>query len=970
MLDRMTTYDFRSIEARWQAHWEERKAFRAVNPGDPGFDPARPRYYVLDMFPYPSGVGLHVGHPLGYIGTDIVARYKRMRGLNVLHPMGFDAFGLPAEQFAVEHGVHPRVTTEANIATMVRQLKRLGLSYDWDRRLATTDVGYYKWTQWIFLQLYNSYVDPAEGKARPIGELVQKLESGVLAVGLGNAVVSVAGSGAMSALGGAPGGSRHWYELGPAEQEQVLAEQRLAYLDEVVVNWCPALGTVLANEEVTSDGRSDRGNHPVYKRPLRQWMLRITAYADRLADELDLVDWPEPIRLMQRNWIGRSEGARADFPIDGTDEAISVFTTRPDTLFGATYMVLSPEHPLVEQISTADQRSAVNRYQEEAQSRSDVARMAQAKTGVFTGAHAVNPVNRERIPIWIADYVLMGYGTGAIMAVPAHDQRDLDFALSLGLPVRAVVMPDDQWLAKHALPRADEPAGALTSSMETLRRRYLEAPTAFAEAFTGDGVAINSAGPDVSLDGLATPQAKERITEWLESSGLGQRQVQYKLRDWLFSRQRYWGEPFPILHGPDGQIRTVDEADLPVELPDMQDFNPAASDDPDAAPRPPLGRAPESWRHVEIDGIRYERELNTMPQWAGSCWYYLRFLDPDNDARFVGSEVERYWMRPPDHSPDARAPAPGVDLYVGGVEHAVLHLLYARFWHKVLHDLGHVSTPEPFGRLFNQGYIQAHAYQDDRGMYVEAAAVEERGGAYFFQGKPVTRVLGKMGKSLKNAVSPDEVCEQYGCDTLRLYEMYMGPLDASKPWETRDIIGMHRFLQRVWRNFTGETETLRVADAEPSPEQARLANRAIRAVTEHMEQLKFNTGIAALIDLNSEMLKWPAIPRAIAEAFVLMLAPFAPHMAEELWQKLGHDTSLAHASWPSWDEASTRDAQIEIPVQVMGKVRSRITVPADADRAAIEAAALSDAKIQPYTAGKTILRVVTVPGKMVNIVTS
>ncbi|HXJ83550.1 MAG TPA: leucine--tRNA ligase [Candidatus Methylomirabilis sp.] len=969
----MTPYDFLTIEARWQAHWQEHRTFRAANPGDPGFDPAQPRYYVLDMFPYPSGAGLHVGHPLGYIGTDIIARYKRMRGLNVLHPMGFDAFGLPAEQFAVEHGVHPRITTEANIATMVRQLKRLGLSYDWDRCLATTDVGYYKWTQWIFLQLYNSYFDAEERRARPIDDLIQKLESGELAVGFGNVMVPVAGSGAMSVLGGAPGGTRHWYELGPAEQEQVLAEHRLAYLAEVVVNWCPALGTVLANEEVTSDGRSDRGNHPVYKRPLRQWMLRITAYADRLADELDLVDWPEPIKLMQRNWIGRSEGARVDFPIDGMDEAISVFTTRPDTLFGATYMVLSPEHPLVESIVTAEYLRPVTQYREEAQSRSDVARMAQAKTGVFTGAHAVNPVNGERIPIWIADYVLMAYGTGAIMAVPAHDQRDLDFALSVGLPVRAVVMPDDQWLARHAQPAADSPAGAPASvPVETLRQRYREAPGTFAEGFVGDGVAINSAGPDVSLDDLATPEAKQRITEWLESSGRGERQVQYKLRDWLFSRQRYWGEPFPILHGPDGQIRPVDEADLPVELPEMQDFRPAVSDDPDAPPRPPLGRAPDAWRFVELDGVRWERELNTMPQWAGSCWYYLRFLDPENGARFVGREAEQYWMHPLDRPSHAR-PVPGVDLYVGGVEHAVLHLLYARFWHKVLHDLGHVSGPEPFGRLFNQGYIQAHAYQDERGMYVEAGDVVERDGGYVYQGKPVTRVLGKMGKSLKNAVSPDEVCERYGCDTVRLYEMYMGPLDASKPWETRDIIGMHRFLQRVWRNFTGDTgdsSTLRVADDEPSTEQARVTNRAIKAVTEDMEQLKFNTAIAVLIDMNGEMMKWPAIPRRFAEAFLLMLAPFAPHAAEELWRTIGHTQSLARAPWPVWDEALTQDAQIEIPVQVMGKVRSRIRVPADADLAAIEAAALADAKIRAHVSGKTVARVVIAPGKMVNIVTS
>ncbi len=991
----MAGYDFRAIEARWQAHWAERGTFRALNPGDPGFDADRPRYYVLDMFPYPSGVGLHVGHPLGYIATDIVARYKRMRGFNVLHPMGFDAFGLPAEQFAVEHGVHPRVTTERNIANMVRQLKRLGLSYDWDRCLSTTDAGYYKWTQWIFLELYKSYFDSVAQKARPIDELIQQLESGELVVGPGNDLLSVAGSGAMNVLGGAPVGARRWYELGAAEQEQVLAEHRLAYLAPVLVNWCPALGTVLANEEVTSDGRSDRGNHPVYKRPLTQWMLRITAYADRLADELALVDWPEPIKLMQRNWIGRSEGALVDFPIDGQDESISAFTTRPDTLFGATYMVLSPEHPLVERIATAEHRAAVERYRAEAQGRSEVARMAQAKSGVFTGAHAVNPVNGERIPVWIADYVLMGYGTGAIMAVPAHDQRDFDFAASLGLPVRAVVMPDDAWLAKRVLP---PPGEARTMpgppAIERLRQRYREAPWRFAEAFASDGTAINSAGPRISLDGLSTAEAKSQITRWLEANRLGRAEVQYKLRDWLFSRQRYWGEPFPILHGPDGQIRPVDETDLPVELPEIQDFRPAASDDPDAPPRPPLGRAPEAWRHVVIDGVRYERELNTMPQWAGSCWYYLRFLDPRNDARFVGRGAERYWMlsagQPPrdrqqDDSRAASYSAPGVDLYVGGVEHAVLHLLYARFWHKVLYDLGHVSTPEPFGRLFNQGYIQAHAYQDARGMYVEASAVEERDGGYVSEGKPVVRSLGKMGKSLKNAVSPDEICEQYGCDTLRLYEMYLGPLDASKPWETRDIVGMHRFLQRVWRNFVGDArtaetaadrgtawsrETPRVADVEPSAEQARLVNRTVKAVTQDMEQLKFNTAIAALIDLNTEMVKWAAIPRAIAETFVLMLAPLAPHLAEELWQALGHGASLAYESWPSWDEEAVRDARIEIPVQVMGKVRSRITVPAGAERAAIEEAALADAKVRAHTAAKTILRVVVVPGKMVNVVTS
>jgi leucyl-tRNA synthetase len=746
------------------------------------------------------------------------------------------------------------------------------------------------------------------------------------------------------------------------------------------VNWCPALGTVLSNEEVTSDGRSDRGNHPVYRRPLRQWMLRITAYAERLADELALVDWPESIKVMQRNWIGRSEGAVVDFPIDGRDESISVFTTRPDTLFGATYMVLSPEHPLVEQIVTAEHRAAVQEYQAEARSGgADTARVSQAKTGVFTGAHAVNPVNGERIPVWIADYVLMGYGTGAIMAVPAHDQRDFDFAVALGLPLRAVVMPDDGWLARRAPRDGDEP-----------RRRYREAPVVFGEAFEGEGVAVNSSGVEVSLDGLSTPEAKDRIILELEAKGLGRRHVQYKLRDWLFSRQRYWGEPFPILHGPHGEIRPVDEADLPVELPELPDFRPTASDDPDASPRPPLGRAPESWRSVVIDGVRYERELNTMPQWAGSCWYYLRFLDPDNGERFVDREIERYWMLPDasaaGHSRSLVDPAPGVDLYVGGAEHAVLHLLYARFWHKVLHDLGHVSTPEPFGRLFNQGYIQAHAYQDERGMYVEAAAVEERGGGYVHDGKPVTRSLGKMGKSLKNAVGPDEVSEQYGCDTMRLYEMYMGPLDASKPWEPRDIIGMHRFLHRVWRNLAGEGREadeaeggarpreapapVRIGDGAPSSEQIRLVHKAIKAVTESMEQLKFNTAIAALIDLNGQMLRWPEIPRASAETFVLMLAPLAPHIAEELWWRLGHAASLARERWPEWDEHVLADTEVEIPVQVMGRVRSHVTVASDADAPALERAALGDVKVQAHIAGKTIRRVIVVPGKLVNIVTS
>ncbi|MHC4305361.1 MAG: leucine--tRNA ligase, partial [Planctomycetota bacterium] len=717
-------YDARlanEIETRWQASWEQHSTFVTPNPGEPGFDASRPKFYCLDMFPYPSGVGLHVGHPLGYIATDIISRFKRMRGYNVLHPMGFDAFGLPAEQFAVEHGVHPRVTTDSNVANMVRQLKTLGLSYDWSRRLATIEPDYYRWTQWIFLQLYNSYFDEKQQEARPIAELIERLAAQALPDG------------------------RSWVALSDNEKETVLAEYRLAYMAEVPVNWCPALGTVLANEEVTSDGRSERGNHPVFRRPLKQWMLRITAYAQRLLADLDTVQWPEPIKLMQRNWIGRSEGAMADFPIVGTEEPITVFTTRPDTLFGATYMVLAPELPLVEWITTDQQREAVRQYQREAASRSDVDRMAVAggkgKTGVFTGAHAINPTTGEQIPIWIADYVLMGYGTGAIMAVPAHDLRDWEFARQFDLPIRPVVEP---------------PAGYEPTSEEAALAHEEDGKTYY--PFAGEGTSVNSANNEVSLDGLPSAEAITTINAWLEAKGVGHAEVQYKLRDWLFSRQRYWGEPFPIVHAPDGHAVALDESELPVELPEMEDFTPEASDPRDTSPpRPPLSRAPDEWKVIEHDGVRCARELNTMPQWAGSCWYYLRFIDPRNNDRLVGAEAERYWMG--DH---------GIDLYVGGVEHAVLHLLYARFWHKVLYDLGHVSTAEPFGRLFNQGYIQGYAYRDKRGVVVPADEVndihgtpaaevqDQPGTKFFWQGDPVTQEYGKIGKSLKNVVSPDE----------------------------------------------------------------------------------------------------------------------------------------------------------------------------------------------------------------------
>ncbi len=935
-------YDFRTIEERWQRRWEEDRTFVVSNPGEAGFNPDAPKFYVLDMFPYPSGVGLHVGHPLGYIATDIVARYKRMRGFSVLHPMGFDAFGLPAEQFAVEHGVHPRITTEKNITNMVRQLKRLGLSYDWSRCLATTDPDYYLWTQWIFLQLYHSYVDPATGKARPIGELVTLLENEAMYVGVdGDLIVSPAEG--LDSIGGAPVGARKWHELTAAEQTALLDEYRLAYMDEVPVNWCPALGTVLANEEVTADGRSERGNHPVFKRPLKQWMLRITAMAQRLGDDLDLVDWPESIKLLQRNWIGRSEGAMVEFPLafgtaEAAEEVVRVFTTRPDTLFGATYMVLAPEHPLVESITTPEQYPAVNDYRRQAAAKPDADRTADSrvKTGVFTGAHAINPVNNAKIPIWIADYVMMGYGTGAIMAVPAHDQRDHDFATTFDLPIVEVV----QAPSSHDVQQS---------------------------AFEGNGVAVNSANDDVSLDALPTQRAKQTILDWLESRGIGRRQINFKLRDWLFSRQRYWGEPFPILHGPDGRIVAVDESELPVELPPMDDFRPAASDDPQAPPQPPLSRAPDSWKRVEKDGAACTREFNTMPQWAGSCWYYLRFCDPRNNQRFVGEESERHWMVSEKRSGGTHAG--GVDLYVGGVEHAVLHLLYARFWHKVLFDLGHVSTPEPFGKLFNQGYIQAHAFTDDRGIYVDADKVVEKDGQYLYEGKPVRREFGKMGKSLKNAIAPDDVCDEYGCDTLRLYEMYMGPLDQSKVWNTRDIIGVHRFLHRLWRVFVNEeTGALRVVNEKASDGLRRKTHKTIKRVTEAMEAMSFNVAIAALIELNNDVVPLQAVPREVATNLVLLLSPLAPHLAEELWAKLGYDESVAYAPWPTFDPKLLVEDTVEYPVQVNGKLRGKVSVPTDADDAAIEAAARAEAAVATHLEGKTIRKVVLVKGKLINLV--
>ncbi len=959
------------IEAKWHDRWDADHTFWAPNPSGPlsdGFEQVadRSKLYVLDMFPYPSGAGLHVGHPLGYIATDVFARFQRMAGHNVLHAMGYDAFGLPAEQYAVQTGQHPRVTTENNIANMRRQLRALGLGHDSRRSVATTDADYYRWTQWIFLQIFDSWYDRAEDRARPIDELVLQFESGE--------------------RDAAPHtGGRDWSELDALERRTLIDSYRLAYIAEAPVNWCPALGTVLANEEVTSEGRSERGNHPVYKRPLKQWMLRITAYAERLLRDLDVLDWTDSIKQMQRNWIGRSEGARARFPVvnhEGLD--IEVFTTRPDTLFGATYMVLAPEHPLLDTIVPTDwpggeqldewqetpaawrgifgadvsPPDAVARYRQFATAKSDVERQVETKekTGVFTGAFAFNPTNDQAIPIFVADYVLMGYGTGAIMAVPAHDQRDFEFAKEFELPITGVVRPPDLWLAERAL-TPDTPAGE------------------WPEAYVGDGTGMNSSNDEVSLDGLPTPEAKRVISDWLRTSGFGEPTVNYKLRDWLFSRQRYWGEPFPIVYDETGLPVAVPESMLPVELPEITDFEPRIVDDEeDTLPEPPLARA-ESWAKVELDlgeGPKtYTRELNTMPQWAGSCWYYLRYLDPTNDTAIVDPEIERYWMH--GTRGDGTPAAGGVDLYVGGVEHAVLHLLYARFWHKILYDLGHVTTPEPFQRLFNQGYIQAYAFTDERGFYVEASEVEARDGGYYYGGEAVTRQYGKMGKSLRNVVTPDDIYRDYGADTLRLYEMFMGPLDQSRAWNTADIIGVHRFLQRLWRNIVDEdTGAVHVSPEPADDETRRLLHRTIAAVADDMATMSFNTAIASLFSLNNHLSRVVTergtAPLEVVVPLVLMVAPLAPHVAEELWERLGHPESLVHEPFPAADPAFLVDELVEIPVQLNGKVRGHVMVAPDADEATTEAAARSDERVGALLDGKTVRKVVVVPGRLVNFV--
>ena len=902
------------IEAHWQDVWDRDRTFEAPNPAGPLAEPekvaGRPKLFVLDMFPYPSGAGLHVGHPLGFIATDVYGRFKRMMGFNVLHTMGFDAFGLPAEQHAVQTGIHPRINTEQNIATYRRQLHRLGLAHDARRSIATTDMSYYRWTQWIFLQIFNSWYDQEAHRARPVEELIADFASGRRAT---------------------PDG-RPWDELSPVERREIVDAHRLAYRSGAPVNWCPGLGTVLANEEVTPEGRSDIGNFPVFRRNLRQWMLRITAYADRLIDDLDRLDWPESIKVMQRNWIGRSAGAYIDFPVDGIDERLRVFTTRPDTVFGATYMVLAPEHPLVDRLAPGN--ADVAAYRRQVAAESEVQRQVESreKTGVFIGAYCINSATGERIPIYIADYVLMGYGTGAIMAVPGQDQRDWDFAVAFGLPIVRTVQPPDGFDG---------------------------------EAYVGEGPAVNSG----FLDGLGVDDAKAAIIQWLVENGYGEGTINYKLRDWLFSRQRYWGEPFPIVYDDTGLPIALPDDQLPAVLPDGDDYSPQTfePDDETSEPVPPLARA-DDWLNVTLDlgdgPKRYVREANVMPQWAGSCWYELRYLDPTNENAMVDPEVERYWM-----GPSEPGDVGGVDLYVGGVEHAVLHLLYARFWHKVLHDLGYVSSEEPFHRLFNQGYILADAFTDERGMYVPADEVREIEGRFHWNGQAVVREHGKMGKSLKNSVTPDDLYDDYGADTMRLYEMSMGPLEQSRPWETRAVVGMFRFLQRLWRNVLDEhTGSLRVTDARPDDATRRLLHRTIAAVRADMDSLRFNTAIARLIELNNHLVGLGEVPREVAEPLVLMVAPLAPHIAEELWSRLGHDRTLTYVAFPEADPALLVEDTIEYPVQVNGKVRSHVVVPAGAPPADVERAALSDPRIAALVGDATPKRVIVVPGRLVNIV--
>ncbi len=951
------------IERSWQERWERDNIFYAPNPAGPWAEPDHPRLvnskghlFVMDMFPYPSGTGLHVGHPLGFIATDVYTRYARTTGRNVLYTMGFDAFGLPAEQYAVQTGQHPRITTERNMETYRRQLSRLGLGHERRRSIATIDPDYYRWTQWIFLKIFNSWYDPdaerpdgGRGRARPIEDLVAQFRDGSRPT---------------------PDG-RPWAQLSEKERADILDQYRLAYVSSAPVNWCPGLGTVLSNEEVTNEGKSERGDFPVFKRNLSQWMMRITAYADRLVDDLDRLDWPEQIKIQQRNWVGRSHGATITFPVPGKDEGIRVFTTRPDTIFGATFMVLAPEHPMVPELVPAEwpegtrpewtdgaatPGEAVTAYQRMTSRKSDIERQAdtRTKTGVFTGGFAVNPATGQQIPVFIADYVLMGYGTGAIMAVPGQDERDWDYATAYRLPIVRTVQPP-----------ADHPED---------------------RAYTGEGPAINSANAEIDLNGLGVEEAKQRIIAWLESKGLGHATTTYRLRDWLFSRQRYWGEPFPVLWDEDGIVHPVPGDQLPVVLPDVPDYSPRTYDpeDADSTPEAPLARATD-WVEVEMDlgdgrGLRrFRRDTNTMPNWAGSCWYYLRYMDPENKELPVDPEVERYWIGPRPEpvpgAPEGARDVGGVDLYIGGSEHAVLHLLYARFWHKVLYDLGYLSSEEPFRRLINQGMIEAYVYRDHRGQPVPADEVEEVPGrdgeepTFVWRGQPVTREHGKMGKSLKNVVTPDEMCDTYGADTFRVYEMSMGPLEQYRPWDTRAVIGSHRFLQRLWRNVIDEESGEVVVTDEPMDQETEKAlHKTIDGVRSDYENLRVNTAIAKLIEFNNLLTKKGSSPRAAVEPLVQMVAPVAPHLAEELWSRLGHQGSLAFEPFPEADPALLVDDTVTCVIQVRGKVRDRVEVPADIGEDELRELVLGRERVQQQLGGAEPRTVIVRAPKLVNVV--
>ncbi len=945
----MPAYNAPAIEAKWQGYWEKNKSFKAPDVS------TKPKLYVLDMFPYPSGEGLHVGHPEGYSATDMYCRFQRMKGYNVLHPMGYDAFGLPAEQYAIETGTHPRITTERNIANIRRQIKRLGFSYDWDREFASTDTDYMRWTQWIFLLLFDTWFDRAfqwtdaagnkrTGRGRPISELPIPEEV-----------------------------------RGQGEKAIRLYQDsfRLAYQAESPVNWCAALGTVLADEEVIN-GRSERGNHPVQRIPLRQWMLRITDYADRLVEDLDSLQWPDPIKEMQRNWVGRSEGAEVDFYIGKVEDyakwsearsksgftkeagpdAIRIYTTRPDTLFGATYMVLAPEHPLVDRLTTEKQKEEVDAYRRRVAETSEEDRIAGRgeKSGVFTGGYTLNPVNGELIPVWIADYVLISYGTGAIMAVPGHDQRDLEFAQAFKIPVRAVVKPTDSWLQKIQDRLAETQPITLTIA------NYVKHIGELPEAFTEDGEGMQSSRPGLSLNGRPTTQAKTEITGWLVKEGLGRPAIKYKLRDWLFSRQRYWGEPIPILHeldaagNPTGLTKAVGMDELPVLLPEMEDFKPTGR------PGGPLEKATQ-WIRVETEGRRYARETNTMPQWAGSCWYYLRFCDPKNNQKPCDPDREKYWMP--------------VDLYVGGAEHAVLHLLYSRFWHKVLFDRGFVTTMEPFQRLVNQGMILSVTYRTSEGKIIPYSKIRfEEGKAFHAEtGEELAGETEKMSKSRGNVIPVDVPVQKYGADTTRLYEMFMGPLETTKPWSMQGVEGISRFLNRAWRMIVDESAeemqlSSKIAPSEtaPSEEQLRVLHKTIQAVTQDMENLSFNTAISRLMEFVNFFTAQESRPHACMEDFVRMLAPMAPHICEELWQALGHSDSLICEPWPVFDSRHVQESTIEIPIQINGKIRGRITASVNATNSELEQAALADPRVIKSLEGNSVRKVIIVPKKLINIV--